>query len=48
MVEPLSQNYRKRFHDITENQIQLAIRDWLEGNTKTAFSLLNELNGGDK
>ena len=27
---------------------QLAMRDWLEGNTKTAFSLLNELNGGDK
>ena len=27
---------------------KLAMRDWLEGNTKTAFSLLNELNGGDK
>ena len=24
------------------------LRDWLEGNTKTAFSLLNELSGGDK
>ena len=27
---------------------ELAMRDWSEGNTKTAFSLLNELNGGDK